>query len=377
MAGQQARAAEVAAKLSRVRGLLRERGATALVLTRVANFAWITGGGRSFINVAAEGGAAWVLITADRARILTSNIEAGRLVEEELTGVAWEVESTPWWQAGGLAGLVAQAVGGGTVLADGGLSPAVDVGATLAEIRSELSAEEQVRAVGLGADVALALEETCRAARPGETEFAIAGRLAERCLRRGVEPVVHLVATDQRVWTRRHPLPTAKPLERWLLVAVCGLREGLVLSATRLAHVGPPPDDLLRRWEAAASVDAEMIARSQPGARAGDILAAAQQTYARLGFAEEWERHHQGGLAGYASREWRAVPGGSQTLRAGQLVAWNPSVAGAKSEDTALVPEEGQTPRILTSTGDWPTRAFPTTVGLTVPRPEILVLPGH
>ena len=366
------RSAEVAAKLEGCRSLLAARQADALVLTRVANFAWATGGGRSFINVAAEGGAAWAVITPERALVITSNIEADRLATEELAGLDWEVSPFPWWSSEGPAGQLRTVLGGqARLLADAGVPGAADASADIGALRVSLTPQEQERARALGRDTGQAIEAACRALAPGDTEFAIVGRLADECYRRGMEPVVHLVAVDGRIWTRRHPLPTGAVLERYALLGLCTLRGGLVLSASRLVHFGPISADLLHRWEAAASVDAEMIARSRPGATGGELFTAAQESYARCGCADEWRNHHQGGLAGYASREWRALPGGTQVLAAGQLVAWNPSVAGAKSEDTALVREAG--PQILTETGQWPLRTFQTTLGRLVRRPEILI----
>ena len=367
------RAEEAARKVARLRQLLRREGAAACVLMRVANFAWLSAGGRSFIPLTADTGAAWAVVTPERVAVVTSNIEAARLAEEELAGLGWEVLAYPWWEGSATARVRELAGDDAPVLADGPLPGARDVGGEVATLRALLGPEEQRRAAAVGRETAEALEACCRALRPGDTEFVVAGRLAQECYGRGLEPVVHLVAADERAHSRRHPLPTARRVARYAMVVVCGMRDGLVLSATRLVHFGPVGDDLRRRWEAAARVDAEMIAASRPGATAGAILAVAQQAYARAGFPDEWRYHHQGGLAGYASREWRATPGGGEVLAAGQIVAWNPSVAGAKSEDTVLIRGTGL-PTVLTATGAWPTATLRTDGGDAVPRPEILVV---
>ncbi len=371
------RAAEVGLKLQRLRAHVAARGARGAVLTKVANVAWLSAGARTFINVAAEAGAAWVVVTPDRTAVLTNNIEAARLREEELAGLDWEVLACDWWEERGLERLLADVAGPAQgLLTDGGVPGTTDGAAEFAELRSALGAAEQARAAALGRDCGAALEACCRALVPGDTEFAVAGRLAAACYDRGVEPVVHLVAADARAWTRRHPLPTGAAVASYALVALCGMRDGLVMSCTRLVHFGRPPDDLLRRWRAAASVDAEMIAATRPGATAGDVFAAAEAAYRQTGFDGEWRHHHQGGLAGYASREWRAVPGGPQRVLPGQMFAWNPSVAGAKSEDTVLAAEApggAAAPRVLTETGGWPLATIGTRVGVAVRRPEILV----
>ena len=71
--------------------------------------------------------------------------------------------------------------------------------------------------------------------------------------------------------------------------------------------------------------------------------------YAETGFAEEWQLHHQGGLAGYEPREILARPG-ENTLAAPRMAfAWNPSAPGVKSEDTFLLLPDG-TKEIITRT---------------------------
>ena len=41
--------------------------------------------------------------------------------------------------------------------------------------------------------------------------------------------------------------------------------------------------------------------------------------------------------SGYGEREWVATPDGTQTVVNHQAFAWNPSIRGAKAEDTVLL----------------------------------------
>jgi Xaa-Pro aminopeptidase len=51
-------------------------------------------------------------------------------------------------------------------------------------------------------------------------------------------------------------------------------------------------------------------------------------------------------MTGYASREIIATPQTQQEMQVGQAFAWNPSVTGAKAEETFVLTETG--PEVLT-----------------------------
>ncbi|PJF33090.1 MAG: peptidase M24, partial [Candidatus Thermofonsia Clade 1 bacterium] len=82
---------------------------------------------------------------------------------------------------------------------------------------------------------------------------------------RGGVPIVVLVASDERVASYRHPLPTDKPIERYAMLVLCFRKDGLVISLTRLVHFGAMPDELRRKAEACARVDARLILGTQAG----------------------------------------------------------------------------------------------------------------
>lgn len=333
-----------------LKAFLHSQGLGALVITRHANFAWLTGG-RAFIGTGAESGAAQVLVTPERMLVVTSNIEAGRLQAEELPE-GWGVHSYNWWEDGQPARLIQSLAGGGALGADGPFPGARDVEGALAPLRWTLTTEQQRLARTLGQETGQALEAVARSFAPGETEHQVAARIGAALIARGIDPVVRLVAADQRTRQWRHPLPTGARVERYAMLVVCGQRQGLVMSATRLVHFGPVPDDLLQRSLACARVDAAFIRATRPGATAASVFAAAQAAYAAAGYPDEWQHHHQGGLIAYAAREYRATPTNQQPIARGQLFAWNPTIAGVKSEDSVLLGEEG--PEVLTATGDWP-----------------------
>lgn len=113
------------------------------------------------------------------------------------------------------------------------------------------------------------------------------------------------------------------------------------------------------------------------GVKAGDMLKLAQDAYAQKGFDGEWKFHHQGGCAAYKSREWVANPSVNRVMGLNQAYAWNPSVAGTKSEDTVLCYANAQgepVVEVITSSPGWP--VIEQTIGdITIARPTILHLP--
>ncbi len=364
-----ARRAEVETKLERVRAWLEASELEGLLLSAQANFAWITAGGRSHISIGEAGGVASVLVTHDRAFLLTTNIEVRRLIEEEVEGLPLDPVDRRWYTPGDERAAIAEICDPSRTVSDlesAGLALAAP---GFVELRRVLLPSEQARYRALGRDVAEALETAAREAQPGELELEVAGRIAFECARRDILPLVNLVATDERIARHRHPLPAATPVGKTLLVALTGRRYGLHASLTRMVSFGAPDDELEARHRAVTRVDAAVIAASAPGTSLGDVMAVGMDRYAAEGFPREWELHHQGGLTGYAGREVFATPGEPYRLRADQALAWNPSITRVKSEDTILVTAGGF--EILTRSS-WPMRGVE--VGDTVvERPSILL----
>lgn len=358
---------ELERKLERIRGLLRDRSLDGLLLRRVSSFAWATCGAASYVNTASTFGEASLLVTSGARYLLANNIEATRLEQEEkLTDQGWELRIAPW-HGGAASG--DDPMRGLRLGADAPHPEALDLSAEIARLRAELTPEEGERFRRLGRACADAMSAASRGVRPGQSEHEIAAALSQACMSRGVQAIVILVAGDERIFSFRHPLPTAKTLARHAMLVLCGRRDGLVCSITRLLHFGRLDDDLRRRHDAVVRVDAAMISATRPGVSMGEVFRVAVNAYAENGWPDEWRNHHQGGPAGYEPREWVATPESADVVRAGQAFAWNPSITGTKSEDTILVGESGSD--VLTAIADWPMIDV-SVAGRRIERPAIL-----
>jgi Xaa-Pro aminopeptidase len=354
-------------KMNAILALLERSRLDAIWLRKTSSFAWATCGAASYINTAASDGAASLLVTPSKHFLISDNIEAPRMEREErLCTQGWNFQISAW-HAG--QEQVERLTRGLMLGVDGCFPGARDLSAELSRMRSELSPEEGERFHELARSCSEAVQSAALAVRPGMSEFEIASLLSMEAQKRGALPIINLVATDERVFRYRHPLPTPKKLDRYALLVLCGRRFGLVCSLTRLLYFGRLPDQLRQKAEAVAQVDAVFIGRTRAGRSLGDIFTDGMAAYRRTGFADEWRLHHQGGPAGYEPREFLATPESTEQVLNGQVYAWNPSITGVKSEDTILVEPEGN--RILTTMPDWPMTAVNVN-GIEIPRPSIL-----
>ncbi len=349
--------------------LIAEKNLDALLLTRVSSFAWATCGRSSYVALTSGDGIASLLITPNQRYVITNNIEAPRLrAEEGLAEQGWQFEIEAWYAAGKALPRLVQGLQVGS---DSTVPGTQDLSLEISRLRNRLTAAEGDRFRRLGQLCAQAFDPVMYSILPGQTERQIAARLAFETEVRGVQPVAIMVATDERIFQYRHPLPTDRPLQKYAMVILCGRKYGLVCSLTRLVHFGKPPSELSAKLHAVAQVDATIIAHTRPGRTIGELFSIAQQAYAQTGWPDEWQNHHQGGSAGYEPREMVAIPGMTEIIHAGQAFAWNPSIRGAKSEDTILIGNQAY--EILTAMPGWPTINIEIS-GQTVPRPGILEL---
>lgn len=361
--------AEIIEKEERVRNFLRSRELDALLLKRQANFSWMTGGGLNLVGITTEIGAAALLITVRGKFLVCSNIEAPRMIEEEkLEDQGFEILSFPWHEDQEAA-LLRNLVGGGRLASDVPFPEAVVLPEEIARLRYELTPEEQDRYRWLGERVSLALERTMLAARPGEKESEVVGRLCGELWQDRIDPITLMAAADERIARFRHPIPTEKTIGRLLMVSVNARKGGLIVSLTRFRSFGRLPPETRERYGANVRIDCGFMAATRPGIPAREVLRRGIVAYAAEGYPEEWKHHHQGGSIGYTGRDYRTTFETPDIVGENQAFTWNPSLTGTKSEDTILATGTG--PLLITKPILYPV-VKPTVDGVSFTRPDIL-----
>jgi Xaa-Pro aminopeptidase len=330
--------AEVDARRERLIELMERRGLGAVLLRRPENFAWYTGGGNSRVDYTAPEGSADVLVTRTGEYVLASTIDAPRMRTEEVPGM--EVVDFPWHE--GPDAVLRQLVGAVEMGTDSTLPGTTDVRDELSSLRRVLDGAAITRLRSIGADLVAALDEAASELSPGMSEHDAAAAIAAACRRRALVPAVLLAGTDERIRRYRHPLPTDALLERRVMLVASAQRGGLYANLTRFVWFEEPDADTERRQAACGQIlDRMREEATRPGRTLADAFADCRRFYAEAGFPDEWRLHHQGGITGYASREVIATPHTDLPLLEGQAFAWNPSITGAKAEETFVLTHTG------------------------------------
>ena len=356
---------ELTVKLATIRAALTEASAVAARLRGVDWFAWATCGGSNVVILTTEIGVAEVLVTADHAWVLTDEIEAGRLAAEEIPP-GLEIWAGPWNDPLARQTFVESVVQGGAVISDRPWLAELPLPSALFAAKRRLLPEELARYRVLGRDAAEAMTEVLNRARPEWTEWELAGAGAEALWRRGIEPTLTLVGGERRLPVFRHATATGDPLGARAMLVFCGRRHGLYANLTRFVYFREPDAREEQLIEHVARVEAVTFAVSRPGTTVGTVYGVIARAYAELGHPGAEAFHHQGGTTGYLSREAFALPGLDLTIEANTALAWNPSLPGAKIEDTVVTTADGI--EILTLDPAWPAVEVNGR-----PRPDVLV----
>ncbi|GAB2825562.1 M24 family metallopeptidase [Alpinimonas psychrophila] len=382
--GDHLRAERISHALVAVRRLQEKKGIENVVLTTPGAVAWVTGGMNPPIDRTAATDLVWVCISASRCVIVTTQIEAPRLIAEmqpELFGI--DVVGVPWWDAVAMVNASALALGvaGDVDLhkigSDGHPGFGLDISDDIISARMSLCSAETDELRSLGRDATAAVQEVLKAWTPGETDFQIQARISAAMELVGADCPVLLVGADDRIAKFRHPIARGASANRLVMAVLVARRSGLHVALTRYASAGKPAESLLEGLAAAKRIHVKTLSAHLSGSTYGSVLEAIDEAYAAEGHSGAWREHYQGGPIGYAQREFEISPVQTDSrwwqepISPGNAVAWNPSVAGGgKDEDTYIVGKNGAHEWITSAPG-WPTTLVPETQFL---RPDILML---
>ena len=333
---------EIETKKAKVRALLDALDLDGIMIKKISNFAWLTGGGINYVGLTSEVGICPAIITRDKDYIISNAVEAPRIRDEEMMiEQGYEQHSYPWHNDAGENEIVAKIMGSGKLGSDCGFPGSVDVNPQLNKMRWSLTSWDVQRYRELGRQTSLAIEETCKTIRPGDTECAVTGRLMERLWAERMDYIATFCAADDRIAKYRHPVTTTRKIEKRAMLCVNSRRKGLIISLTRFVQFGKTPADIRRKYDDNVRIDCIMMAASIPGKPWAYAFEKGIAAYKEMGYDGEYEFHHQGGPIGYVGRETRVHWKTTEVTAENQAFAWNPSITGSKSEDVMLATSNG------------------------------------
>lgn len=358
---------EVEVKWERIRNILKEKKLDGIIINRISNFSWFTGGGNNYVAINTENGASSLFVTENKIYLLSNNIEANRIKNEEIKALSVDDIICQWYQDDQLFDLTKKIAGDKIGIDRPGENlEFVDI----SNLHFPLLEVEVERFKNLGQKVARIVSNVCHEITCGMTENQVAGKLSDSFWSAGTVPVVLLIAADDRIANYRHPVATEKKIEKYVMVVICVYEKGLIVSMTRLVGFGKLPDEIIKKHRAVCQIDATFISLTKPGTAICDVFKSGIETYRKTGYSEEWKKHHQGGPCGYKTRYYRATEKSTDIIRPNYAFAWNPSITGTKSEDTIIITETG--PKIISHDPQWPGIDIEAG-GTCISRPDILM----
>lgn len=349
---------EIEEKLLRVQSFLNEQKLDGILLTQVRNFYWMTAGlATNQIVLNKDVGAASILIMKDGKKyLLCTGSEAGRLMDESLGKLGYELKKFDWYEANPgkdvRGDMIKEISKDGRIGSDANFPGTILVSDQFKKIRYSLLGSEIKRYRWLGREVTEAVAEVCKTIKPGMDEYEIEALTSASLRARGILPTVLLIAVDNRIFKYRHALPGGAKLAKYAMINVCAEKWGMSIAVTRFVHFGKLPEELKNKFEKTAKIFTQYELATVPGNACADIFEKCKKWYEEAGFPDEWKKHHQGGAIGYDDREYVIYPGIKETVQDNQAFAWNPTITGAKVEDTLIAYKDHF--EVITKSKDWP-----------------------
>jgi len=367
---------EISYKMNLLQDFLKKENLDGMMFTQVRNFYWITAGqANNQIVLNKDVGASSALIMKDGSKYLICNdSEAPRLMNEVMQNLGYQLKRYNWYEANPVkdvrGDIIKEICKGGNIGSDISYPNAILMADKFKPLRFQLTDTEMKRYRWLGKQTTEAVENVCNKLVPGMNEYEIEAITAAELRSRGIMPTVLLIGVDDRIYKYRHALPAGAVLQKYAMVNVVAEKWGMPMAVTRFVHFGPLPEELQNKIEKTAEVNAHYQAATVPGKLCAEIFEECKQWYANAGFPGEWKKHHQGGAIGYDDREYVIYPGIQETVLENQAFAWNPTITGAKVEDTIIAHKDGF--EVITRTDNWPLINVELN-GNVYPQPTILV----
>lgn len=331
-------------KIEAIRAILVEKGYSCIEIKSQALFSYITKG-RGFIGIASTMACANLFITLDGIYLVGDNIDTMRIYNEQMnSNPLVKVLMYQWYEPSKRSEIVDKITNGLKVASEG------DLESELFKLRTVMTPYDKEEYKKLCHDAATIVEDICKNLKSGITEYELAGEISKQFWSNDIEPITLLVAFDERALLYRHPVMVNNTLKNYALVGICGRRNGLIVSITRDVLIDRD-EEMIQKHDKCVMVNAAFLNALKIDNTLEEVFENGINEYSKQGYPQEYQEHHQGGLTGYIPREMKVNFLCKHLVRENEVYAFNPTIQGAKCEDTVLVTESGI--EIMTYTGNY------------------------
>jgi len=343
-------------KQRRVREFFENTGYEALIIGRRDNFAWYTCGGDNRVITTTERGFTVLVITQDKTYCVAHLMDGPRVFDEELQGLEIEPMFLKWYEAT-LEEKAVQLTKGKKVISDIPVDMAECLPEKIYSMHYPLTEKEIEKCGWIGEKVE---EIVCKVAdeiKPGITEYDIQAMMLQEFGRYDIIVDNLLVGSDERILKYRHPVPTDKKVERFVLLHPAVKKRGLHANITRMLYLGDKvPDDIQKKYDIANMLEAAAVSMCIPGGKFSTIFDTRKKLLKQYGFEDEWERHFTGGPTGYQLCDACICNDPEAIVSPNQTYDWFITLPGVKVEELSVNTSKGWD--ILSVTGKWPVKEY-------------------
>ena len=347
---------EILIKEKRIREYLIQNDFEAMILGRKDNFAWFTDGGSSNVIVPSEIGFSIIVITKTKKYLVAQVMDGRRIMSEELKGI--DIEYVPlYWYEKSREEKAVELANSRKIISDMPMEGACYLPKEIYKLHYPLTDNEVKKLRYLGNKTEEILTKVSMSIKPGMTEHEIEAMLLYEYGKDNIKCDVLLVGSDERIFNYRHPCPSSKTVDKYVLLHSAARKWGLHANVTRSMYFGDNiPREIQTKYDAISHIEAAVISMCMPGTSYSDILLEQKKLYKEFGYEDEWRNHYPGGITGYRVCDAELSFDSKNVTRINEAYDFFITITGTKVEELSITTNKGQ--EILSVTGIWPTKEF-------------------
>lgn len=351
LAESDARRLDIDVKQHRIAELLHHSDCEGLLILHPANFRWLTSGADP-VGLFGRDELPGLFFNSHQRWLLSSSIDSPRFFAENLDGLGFQVKEWHW--SASREQMLADLVFNRKIISDQSYRDCKPSGTFFTSERRKLSTFETEQMAELGRLVVHALEATARNLAWGDAEDEIAGHLAHRLFRHGVEPLAMQIMGDGRARNMPRRSFRSDAVDRSCVLQVTGRKFGLHTTASRTVFREPPNDLERAEHETAIRFRLTHLSGMKIRERVARTIDAGNVLLKQTTFEHEWWTSAPVALTGREPSEGLFLPTAQDRWTNGWAVLWKERVGTACLVDTYCIVEDNW--QAMTPPLEWPIR---------------------